>query len=75
MKVSDVNFNRLRTIVEIIGYIGTFLLAVSDVFGYKYGTQLAAVFSALMICLGSIVTALRNEYNNTMEATKTDELD
>lgn len=63
MKVSNETFNKLRFAVEVIGYVVTFLLAVSEIVGFKYGVEAAGIAAALMTCLGSIVVALRKSYD------------
>ena len=62
MKMTNKTFDTLRFIAEVIGYIVTFALAVSEVVGFKYGAELAAVSAALMTMLGSIVEAARRNY-------------
>lgn len=62
MKISNKTFDTIRFIAEVIGYIVTFALAVSEIVGFKYGAEAAAIAAAFMTCVGSIVTALRNTY-------------
>ena len=62
MKMTNKTFDTLRFVAEVIGYIVTFALVVSDKFGFKYGAELAAVSAALMTMLGSIVEAARRNY-------------
>lgn len=60
--MTNKTFDTLRFIAEVIGYIVTFALAVSEIMGFKYGTELAAISAALMTCIGSIVEAARRNY-------------
>lgn len=62
MKMSNKTFNTIRFIAEIIGYIVTFALAVSEILGFKYGAEATAISAALMTCVGAIVGALRRNY-------------
>ena len=72
MKMSNKTFDTLRLITEIVGYIVTFLLAVSEIVGFKYGAEAAAISAALMTCLGSIVEAARRNYQAEKEADDVD---
>ena len=67
MKISNTSFDNLRLYAEIIGYILTFALAVSEILGFKYGVELTAIVGAFNIMLGSILNALRRAYNNEPE--------
>lgn len=67
MKMTNKTFDTLRFITEIIGYIVTFALAVSEIVGFKFGTEAAAISAALMTCLGSIVEAARRSYDKEAE--------
>lgn len=67
MKMTNKTFDTLRLITEIIGYVVTFGLAVSEIVGFKYGAEAAAISAALMTCLGSIVEAARRTYNGEVE--------
>lgn len=62
MKMTNQAFDRLRFIAEVVGYIVTFALALSEIIGFKYGTEAAAISAALMTCIGSIVEAARRNY-------------
>ena len=64
MKVTNKTFDNLRLYAEILGYILTFALAVSEIVGFKYGVELTAIVGAFNIMLGSILNALRKNYNN-----------
>ena len=62
MKMKNETFNTIRFIAEVIGYIVTFCLAVSENIGFKYGAEASAIAAAFMTCLGSIVLAARKAY-------------
>ena len=62
MKMTNKTFDTLRFIAEVIGYIVTFALALSEIVGFKYGAEAAAIAAALMTCIGSIVEAARRNY-------------
>ena len=63
MKMTNERFNTIRFIVEIVGYIGVFLAAVSEIIGFPYSSQLAGIIGALGVLMGSIVEASRRKYN------------
>lgn len=72
MKMTNKTFDTIRFIAEVIGYIVTFALAVSEIIGFKYGAEAAAIAAALMTCIGSIVTAARANYIPDDEEEKND---
>lgn len=55
-------FDKIRFIAEVIGHIVTFACAVSEIMGFKYGIELAAISAALMTCVGGIVETARRNY-------------
>ena len=71
MKMTNKTFDTIRFIAEIIGYIVTFALAVTEIIGFKYGAEAAAICAALMTCVGSIVEVARRNY----EGADSDELE
>lgn len=62
MKMTNERFNNLRFIVEIVGYLGVFIIAVAEILGFQYATQLSGIIGALGTLLGSIVIASRKKY-------------
>lgn len=72
MKMSNQTFDTIRFIAEVIGYIVTFALAVSEIIGFKYGAEAAAICAALMTCVGAIVEAARRNYKPEEEAENVD---
>lgn len=74
MKVSNKTFDSLRLYAEIIGYILTFALAVSEIVGFKYGVELSAIIGAFNIMLGGILNSLRKAYNQGAAAEDGQEL-
>lgn len=62
MKMTNETFDKLRFTVEVIGYIVTFALAVTEIVGFKYGAEAAAIAAAFMTMLGSIVEVARRNY-------------
>lgn len=67
MKMTNQTFDRIRFIAEVLGHIVTFALAVSEIVGFKYGVELAAISAALMTCVGSIVETARRNYEGGEE--------
>lgn len=64
MKMTNETYDKLKFIVMVIGYVTTFILTLSDIWGFAYGTQIAATVSAVGILLGSILTDSSKRYNN-----------
>lgn len=67
MKMTNQTFDRIRFIAEVLGHIVTFACAVSEIMGFKYGIELAAISAALMTCMGSIVETARRNYEGGEE--------
>ena len=64
MKMTNETYDKLKFIVMVIGYVTTFILTLSDIWGFAYGAQIAATVSAVGILLGSILTDSSKRYNN-----------
>ena len=62
MKMTNETFDRIRFIAEVVGHLVTFACAVSEIIGFKYGIELAAISAALMTCIGGIVETSRKNY-------------
>lgn len=76
MKMTNKTFDTIRFIAEVIGYIVTFALAVSEIIGFKYGAEATAIAAALMTCVGAIVIASRKYFNgNEEEETEEENVD
>lgn len=69
MKMTSENFDKIRFWAEIIGHVLTFILAVSEIVGFNYGVELAAIVAAANICIGGIVETSRKAYNKELEET------
>lgn len=69
MKITNETFDKARLYAEIIGHILTFILAVSEIIGFKYGVELSAIVAALNICMGGIINALRKGYEGETDGT------
>ena len=63
MNMTSETFDRIRFYAEILGHIFTFILAVSEIVGFRYGVELAGIVAAANICIGGIVDAARKKYN------------
>lgn len=62
MKMTNETFDRIRFFAEVVGHIVTFACAASEIMGFKYGVELAALSAALMTCVGGIVETARRNY-------------
>ena len=60
--MSNKTYDTLKLISMIVGYLATFILTLSDIWGFTYGAELAASVSAAAILLGSILTAASQKY-------------
>lgn len=67
MLMENQTFEKIRFYAEIIGHILTFILACSEIVGFKYGVELAGIVAAANIMIGGIVEASRRHYNKTQE--------
>lgn len=75
MKMTNEQFDRLRLWAELLGHILTFILAVSEIVGFKYGVELSAIVAAFNIMTGSIIKSLRASYIPGEEVTEDDATD
>ena len=57
-------FDTIRFYAELVGHILTFLLAVSEIIGFQYGAEFAAIAAAANICIGNIVTSARKKWED-----------
>ena len=64
--MSNKTYDVLKVICMIVGYMATFVLTLSDIWGFPYGTQIAATVSALGIFLGGILKASSDKYWETL---------
>ncbi len=60
--MSNKTYDTLKLISMIAGYVATFVLTLADIWGFTYGTAIAATISAFGILLGSILTKASNDY-------------
>lgn len=67
IKMKNTTFDDLRFYSEVLGHIITFLLAISEIIGFKYGVELSAIAAAFNIMTGSILQSIRYHYEEDME--------
>lgn len=67
MKMSNRTYDILKAVVMIVGYFGTFVAAIADIWGMPYGTQICATIAALGMFLGSILEHSSKRYQEDME--------
>lgn len=60
-------YDKLKIVSLIIGYAATFILTLTDIWGFKYGAEIAASVSAFGILLGSVLTASSKSYYSMIE--------
>ena len=61
MKMSNKVYDILKFVSMIAGYVATFILTLTDIWGFTHGAAVAATVSALGILLGAILT--KSSYN------------
>lgn len=62
-KVYDV----LKFVSLIAGYVATFILTLTDIWGFTHGAAIAASVSALGILLGAVLTKSSADYKKEGE--------
>lgn len=63
MKMSNKVYDILKFVSMIAGYIATFILTLTDIWGFTHGAAIAATVSALGILLGAILTKSSFDYH------------
>ena len=66
--MSNQTFNTLRFIEQLILPIATFISAISEIFGFAWGVEVAAALGAVNILMGAVIEAARNSYNAKIES-------
>lgn len=61
-KMSDKTFDTLKMICMTLGYLGTFVLTLSDIWGWEMGAPVAASLSALCIFISGILKSSSDAY-------------
>jgi len=60
--MSDKTYDILKTIGLIVGYVAIFAASMSEIWGFRYGTEIAASISAAAVLLNSIVKASSDKF-------------
>lgn len=63
--MSNKTYDILKIVSMIAGYVATFVLTLTDIWGFEYGAAIAATVSALGILLGSILKVSTDKYWET----------
>lgn len=63
MKLSNKTYDVLKLVSMIAGYIATFILTLTDIWGFQYGAAIAATVSALGVLLGAILKHSSDVYS------------
>ena len=66
-KMSNETYDALKKISLIIGYVATFILTLTDIWGFTHGAHIAATVSAFGILLGAALTISSKEYHKEDE--------
>lgn len=60
--LKSTTYDRLKIVSLIVGYVATFILTLTDIWGFRFGAEIAATVSAFGILLGSVLTASTQKY-------------
>ncbi len=61
-KMSNRVYDTLKFVSMIAGYIATFILTLTDIWGFTRGAAIAASVSAVGVLLGAILTKSSADY-------------
>ena len=73
MKMSNNVYDVLKKVAMILGYVATFILTLTDIWGFEHGAAIAATVSAFGIMLGSILVDSSKKYKEGNEDEETQE--
>ena len=62
-KLSNKAYDILKIVSLLATPLVTFILAMSDVWGFRYGAEIAATISALGVLAGAILTKSSADYH------------
>ena len=62
IKMSNRVYDTLKLVSMIAGYIATFILTLTDIWGFTHGAAIAASVSAVGVLLGAILTKSSADY-------------
>lgn len=65
--MSNKTYDILKIVSMIAGYVATFILTMTDIWGFEYGAAIAASVSALGILLGSCLKVSTDKYWQTID--------
>jgi hypothetical protein len=60
--MSNKTYDILKILSMIAGYVATFILTLTDIWGFEYGAAIAATVSGLGILLGSCLKVSTDHY-------------
>lgn len=60
--MSNKTYDVLKFVAMFVGYLATFILTLTDIWGFEYGAPIAASVSALAVLLSSVLQASSNKY-------------
>lgn len=67
MKMSNGTYDILKKISLMLVPLVTLITALTEIWGFKYGSQIGATVSALAIFLGACLTISTNNYHKEDE--------
>lgn len=65
--MTNKTYDILKIVSMIAGYVATFILTLTDIWGFEYGALIAATVSAFGIMLGGILTESSKRYHASQE--------
>lgn len=67
MKLSNKTYDILKKISLMVVPLVAFISAITEIWGFSYGTEIAATISAVGTLLGACLTISTNQYQQDME--------
>lgn len=64
--LKSTTYDKLKLVSLFFGYLATFVLTLTDIWGFQYGAEIAATISALGVLLGAVLTASTKKYNEML---------
>lgn len=61
--LKSTTYDKLKLVSLFFGYLATFVLTLTDIWGFQYGAEIAATVSAFGVLLGAVLTASSKQYH------------
>lgn len=60
--MKSTTYDKLKFTSMFLGYLAAFVVSLSDIWGFKYGSAVAATITALGVLLGSVLKISSDKY-------------